>query len=154
MALRLGLCFLPGRGKLLGISHPSEPCVVAILFQAGMGERTRSLVLHLDLTCNAEALPQSWQAKKIGANCSCPRRPGIATPQWPLREQNCCCGKSGSLPPNPVQWHMGSAQEERQAAFAGRESPLLEETELGLESGELHIQGHCGKQDKSWWRAI
>lgn len=95
-----------------------------------MGERTRSLVLHLDLTCNAEALPQSWQAKKIGANCSCPRRPGIATPQWPLREQNCCCGKSGSLPPNPVQWHMGSAQEERQAAFAGKESPLLEETEL------------------------
>lgn len=50
-----GAMVLSWEGQTARISHPSEPCVVATLFQAGMSEKTKSLFLHSALTCNVEA---------------------------------------------------------------------------------------------------
>ena len=73
--------------QIAGMSHPSEPCVAAILFRAGMSERTRSLFLHPDLICNADVLSQSWQVNKIGAIAPAPEDQTLQCPNGHLQSR-------------------------------------------------------------------
>lgn len=59
------------------ISHPSEPCAIATLFQASRAKRTRSLFLYPAFIWNAKVLLQAWQTRILGTTVPAPEHQGL-----------------------------------------------------------------------------